>query len=401
MKLSVIGLGKLGSPLVACLASKGFEVIGVDVDQDKVRAINGGQHPPVDEPGLQDLLFANSERISATVDTQSAVLKSSVTFVIVPTPSDENGRFSLKYILPVCEKIGEALTRKSEFHIVVIVSTVMPGDCDGEIKKALESASGLKCGEGFGLCYNPEFVALGSVIKDFLNPDFILLGYEDPLSNCRVRSIYQRICSAPIRAMNRINAEIAKLSLNSYVTMKISFANMLCRICEQISGADVDVITDAIGTDSRIGHKYLKGAVSYGGPCFPRDNRALAVLAESVGTSSEIPKTIDRFNRFQIQEVANLVENNRKGPVTVLGLPYKVGTAVMEESAGVSILEELRGRNIPTDIYITETTDTIVLALPYTGNPIPDGKIIIDCWRAFPELKEKAKKYIALGRCDS
>jgi UDPglucose 6-dehydrogenase len=400
MKLSVIGLGKLGSPMLACFASKGFEVIGVDADQNKVRAINGGKYPPVDEPGLQGLLIASTSQIVASVDIEDAVLKTDITFVVVATPSQEDGKFSLEYVFPVCEKIAQALRNKNTFHTVVITSTVMPGDCDGPIKETLERVSGLKCGEHFGLCYNPEFIALGSVIKDFLNPDFVLLGAEDPLSECRVRSIYNKVCSAPVKTMSRINAEIAKLSLNSYVTTKISFANMLARICERLPGADVDVVTNAIGTDSRVGSKYLKGSVSYGGPCFPRDNRALAALADDLGTSSDIPKTIDRFNRFQVQELANLVENTTKGPVAVLGMPYKAGTLVTEESFGRALLRELSDRHIESSEFISDQTSVVVLALPELL-VIPEfikGRIVIDCWRAYPEAKNIAKRYIGLGQ---
>lgn len=399
MKLSVIGLGKLGSPTLACFAHKGFEVIGVDADQEKVRAINGGQHPPVNEPGLQEFLTANVSRISATVSIEQAVSRSDVTFVVVATPSLADGKFSLDYVLPVCEKIGAALQQKHTFHTVVITSTVMPGSCDGVILETLERFSGMRCGEGFGLCYNPEFIALGSVIKDFLNPDFVLLGAEDPLSEYRVRKIYNTICGAPVKTMSRINAEITKLSLNSYITAKISYANMLARICERIPGADVDIVTDALGTDSRIGPKYLKGSVSYGGPCFPRDNRALAVLADELGTSSDLPRTVDRFNRFQIQELANLVENTSKGPVSVLGMTYKQGTDVTEESVGKLLVEELRSRQIDVYPYVTMYSDVVVLTLP--GLPVFSyllkGRKIIDCWRAYPELKEVAKKYIGLG----
>ncbi len=401
MKLSVIGLGKLGSPMVACFASKGFDVIGVDYDQNKVRAINGGQQPPVDEPGLQELLTTNIPRIVASVSVEDAVVKTDITFVVVATPSQDNGKFSLEYILPVCEKIGKALKEKNSFHTVVITSTVMPGDCDGPIKQKLEFVSNLKCGEGFGLCYNPEFIALGSVINDFLNPDFVLLGAEDPLSECRVRSVYSKICSAPVKSMSRLNAEIAKLSLNSYITAKISFANMIARICERLPGADADVVTGAIGADSRIGSKYLKGAVSYGGPCFPRDNRALAALADELGTSSELPNTVDRFNRFQVQELANLVENAAKGPVAVLGMPYKAGTLVTEESFGKSLLRELKERHIDASEFINDWTSVVVLALPgLTVIPeFVENRILIDCWRAYPEFKDIAGKYIGLGQC--
>ena len=392
-RIGIIGAGKLGSPMAACLASKGFDVVICDIDPDKVKAINEGR-APVEETGLQDLLFANRERLRATVDIGEAVRFGQITFVVTATPSGPDDRFSLEYILPVCEEIGRTLSKPCEkpaFHTVVITSTVMPGDTWGPIREALESRSGRKCGESFGLCYSPEFIALGSVIRDFLNPDFVLLGASDPLSEARVSSVYKRISDAPIAAINIPCAEITKLAINSYITTKISFANMLLRICGEIPGANVDVVTGAMGLDSRIGKKYLKGGVSYGGPCFPRDNRALATLGQSY------PLVIDSFNRAQITWLAKVVEKNSKGPITVRGLAYKADTSVETESAGNLLLQELWKRAEPVE---QDGTETVVIMLPDPKFKDLDytGKTVIDCWRFLPELaNDPTIRYIPLG----
>lgn len=385
--------------MVACLASKGFKVIGVDVDPYKVDCINKGL-APVKEDALQSLISQNKDYICATQSIEDAVSKTNITFVIVATPSGSDGKFSLEYMLPACEEIGKAIQKKKSFHVVVVTSTVMPGDCDSKILDVLEKTSGLKSGEGFGLCYNPEFIALGSVVRDFLNPDFILLGTNDPLSECRVRQIYERVCpNAPIKSMSRLNAEITKLSLNSYITTKISFANMIARLCELIPGADVDVITDAIGTDSRVGKKYLKGGISYGGPCFPRDNRALAVLAEELGSYSEIPKIVDSFNRTLILWLADLVQETYFQRVFVSGLSYKNGTDLTEEAPGLLLLEELKRRIVPI-AERPEDADVIVITMGEPPDIVWHGKTVIDCWRIAPYLKDKCK-YIGLGQgCD-
>ncbi len=384
MRISVVGLGKLGAPMSACLASKGFNVMGVDTDLKKVRDINDGL-APVLETGLQELLKEPGMCLAATTDLDWAVQLTDVTFVVTATPSESDGKFSLKYVLPVCEKIGEALAKKDKFHVVVITSTVMPGDCDGPIKDALERASGKVCGEQFGLVYNPEFIALGSVIKDFLNPDFVLLGANDPLSYARVAQIYESCIDSPvIKTMSRINAELTKLALNSYLTVKISFANMLARICETLPDTNVDIVTDAIGTDSRIGKKYLKGAISYGGPCFPRDNRALATL-----TDCPIPATIDKFNRDQIKWLADFVLSIAKaGDIAVLGTSYKPGTEVTEESAGFLLQQELIWRY--GERFSWKETGTVVLAQPCPefADLNYSGKLVIDCWRAFGFLAD-------------
>lgn len=396
MKISVIGLGKLGSPTAACFASKGFHVIGVDSDEVKVADINS-RKAPVSETGLQDLLNEPGMYLSATTDLDLAVRETDITFVIVSTPSVESGRFSLDYVLPVCAKIGEALRDKNKFHVVVITSTVMPGDCDGAIKETLESASGKVCGEQFGLCYNPEFIALGSVIYNFLHPDFVLLGANDPLSYARVAQIYESCIDSPvIKSMSRINAELTKISLNSYITTKISFANMLGRICEKFEGADVDVVTDAIGADSRIGKKYLKAGVSYGGPCFPRDNRALATLAPEF---AGIPQATDEFNRSQIKWLADFVlSRSAAGDIAVLGKSYKPATDVTEESAGLLLEQEIIKRH--GECFSWKETGTVVICQPCPefANLNFSGKTVIDCWRFLPHLKDCPDvDYVPLG----
>jgi UDPglucose 6-dehydrogenase len=178
MRISVIGLGKLGAPLAAVFAYKGFEVVAVDINRSYVDAVNAGR-APVDEPRLQELIDASRGRLHATTDASDAVADTDVTFVIVPTPSDANGRFSNAALVSAMESIGAGLRRKDAYHIVVVTSTVMPGSTGGEIRAALERHSGRKVGRTLGLCYNPEFIALGSVIRDMLQPDMILVGESD------------------------------------------------------------------------------------------------------------------------------------------------------------------------------------------------------------------------------
>src|SRR5207248_1487779 len=218
---------------------------------------------------------------------------------IVPTPSEADGGFSLKYAISAAETIGAGLKQKSDFHLVVLTSTVMPGATGGEFLPALEKYSGKKCGEGFGLCYNPEFIALGSVIHDMLNPDFILIGESDPRSGEILEHLQLGVCdNVPlVSRMNFVNAELSKLAVNTFITTKISYANMLAQVCETLPGADVDVVTSAIGCDTRIGQKYLKGALGYGGPCFPRDNLAFAALAGHNGVPALLAEATHDLNR--------------------------------------------------------------------------------------------------------
>src|SRR5579872_7504814 len=206
MKLSIIGLGKLGAPMAAVMAQKGHMVVGVDVNPDFVAAIREGR-APVSEPGLAETIQANRERLTATLDYEEAILATEATFIIVPTPSNPDGRFSVRFVLSAAEKIGAALRKKSEWHLVVLSSTVMPGATGGQLLPALEAASGKRCGIDFGLCYNPEFIALGSVIRDMLNPDMILIGESDERSGTLLERFYKGVCdsSPSIQRMNYVN----------------------------------------------------------------------------------------------------------------------------------------------------------------------------------------------------
>lgn len=402
MRVSVIGLGKLGSPLAAVLASKGHQVIGVDVNPDFVRLLGAGR-APVEEPGLQELIDASKTRIRATTDFQQAVQESEISFVIVPTPSDSRGGFSNKYVLSAVNAIGQALRKKRDYHVVNITSTVMPGSTDGEIKDALETASGREVGNTVGLCYNPEFIALGSVIRDMLYPDMILLGESDARAGDVLESIYRSTCekNPPVMRMNLVNAELTKISVNTYVTTKISYANMLAEMCERLPGADVDIVTAALGMDSRIGKKYLKGALGYGGPCFPRDNIAFGQLARSLGARADLAESTDRLNRHQIDRLAAAASRllGGRSRVGILGLSYKPETAVIEESQGVALAARLseEGR----EVYVHDPLALVGAMAVLQDKVVPiisveeciqavDVLVITTPWPQFAQLPQKA-----------
>lgn len=416
-RVSVIGLGKLGLPISACLAARGFNVWGVDTDARKVESVQQRQ-AVLYEPGLEAMLRNCGPRLNATTDLALAVRETDLSMLIVPTPSEADGSFSLRYILPACRAIGQAIRNKTTYHLVVITSTVMPGATGGVIRENIEGASGMACGERWGLCYSPEFVALGSVIKDFLNPDFILIGQYDARSGDGLEAIYRKLHgnAVPASRLSLVNAELAKIAVNTFITTKITFANMLAGICQNLPGGNVDEVTQAIGLDSRIGHKYLKGAIGYGGPCFPRDNRAMAALAHEVQASAALAESVDRENRRNVAGLATLVHRHlpRGGRVGILGLSYKPDTDVVEQSQGVLLARTLADEGVPVTVYdpaamnnaralLTDgvtyastgrecvvSSDVVVLVTPWTefrrldaealyrnGSP----RVLIDCWR--------------------
>lgn len=430
--LSVIGLGKLGLPTALAFAKAGFKVFGYEIDRIRADKIKKGISPIV-EPGVQEYLNRYGNNLHIVDSIKEAVDNSDVTFIIVPTPSDEDGTFSLKFVMPVIDEIGKSLKSKKSFHITVVVSTITPSSMERYIKPRLEELSGKKCGIDFGLCYNPEFVALGSVLKDFENPDFNLIGESDKKSGDILESIYRKVCkSSPhIARMNFINAELVKLALNTYVTTKITYANMLARICEKLEGADIDVVTGALGLDTRVGSKYLKGGLGYGGPCFPRDNRALSSFAKKLGINTKLPDMVDEVNREQPKYVVQVIKNyltDYKSAVGIMGITYKSGTDVTEESQGLKIAQLLNYEgyncftfdtveplNLPTDIkYIRDFDEffgkvkviVVSVASAHFKNLIEnalnkysgENKVIIDCWRYLKDINFPSHiKYIRLG----
>jgi len=344
MKLSVFGLGKLGCPMLAVFAESGYHVVGYDIDPASVEAVNNGK-PPVDEPGLQELFERNRERFSATTDVQEAVFQTHASFIIVPTPSGDDAFFLNDFVVKAVAQIGKALKLKSEYHLVVVTSTVMPGSTEVVIKNTLEKASGREVGMNLGLCYSPEFIALGTVIHDMQYPDIILVGQSDEKAGDMLEKIMTKVVKSKpeCHRMNFVCAELAKISVNTFVTTKISYANMIAAMCDGLPGADVNVVTSAIGCDTRIGRKCLKGATGYGGPCFPRDNKAFSSLGRKLGVGVQLAEATDAINTNQVQRIAALVQFHvdAGAKVAILGLSYKPDTSVSTESQSFVVATEL------------------------------------------------------------
>jgi UDPglucose 6-dehydrogenase len=426
MRIAVIGLGKLGAPLAAVVASKGNDVIGIDVNPAVVELVNDGR-APVEEPGLQELITAAGRRLVATTDLTTAA-DADVSILLVPTPSDDRGAFSNEYVLAAVEAIGRALNARDGYHVLVVGSTVMPGSCDAEIRPALERVSRRVVGETVGLCYSPEFIALGNVIRDMLEPDMVLIGQSDPRAGDVLERLYKGVCEndPPFRRMNLVNAELTKIAVNTYVTMKISYANALADLCERLPSADVDVVTEALGLDTRIGRKYLRGAIAYGGPCFPRDNKAFATLARDLGTQALLAEATDAVNVAQSDRLARIVQSQLRdgNAIGILGLSYKPDTSVTEESPGVALARILADAGYQVHVFdpvatdaavaalggaaqgaasveeLLERSDLVVIATPSLGERGVDGErpVIVDCWGVVSEGLADRANVIRLGR---
>jgi UDPglucose 6-dehydrogenase len=426
----VVGLGKLGLCLAAVLADSGFRVWGIDVDRRRVEAIERGTLRSA-EPRLEALLRSTRGVLQATTQYE-AVKQTRATFVVVPTPSKKSGEFSLEYVAAAMKEIGAALAGKRGYHLVVLCSTVMPGSMDEVVLPTLQRASGKKVPEELGLCYNPEFIALGNVIDGLRNPDFVLVGESDEKAGEMLGHIQSKMCSnnPSMERMGFLNAELTKISVNAFVTMKMSFANTLAEICERLPGGDVDKVTRAIGRDRRIGANYLRGAIGYGGPCFPRDNVAFARFAKKVGVSADLARATDTVNRRQVERILKIIEDRRlpkSSSIGVLGIAYKQDTNVFEASQPLMLATALAESGYKVHVYdpavdrsmlpglpnlrvepsadaCLAASDLCVIATPWKSfsrieKSKLSGKTVLDCWRILNGNRPgDPSRYLALGQ---
>ncbi len=355
-RISVIGLGKLGLCTAACLASAGYNVTGLDIKKEYVAGLKSG-NLPFFEQDLEQVIRGAGTNLTFTTSATDAIRNSDISFIIVPTPSEQNGSFSNRFIIDVLERIGPSLKEKQDFFIVNVVSTVMPGSCSRIFTPLLEDLTGKRVGQDIGLAYNPEFIAIGSVIKDFCNPDLVLIGESDFRTGQIIEKIYSHTCkNTPYMAHTSFyNAEITKLALNCYCTMKISFANNIARICDNIPETDPGRICEIMGHDSRIGSKYIKPGLGFGGPCFPRDNEAFMEFTRQnngfTGLQEAVIKINEEIPARLIKKI--VIEAEKFGNcIALLGLAYKPGTYLTECSQALYIANSLADNFPELDIRV-------------------------------------------------
>jgi UDPglucose 6-dehydrogenase len=398
--VSVFGLGKLGACIAATLAARGFNVVGVDIDPEKVHRVNAGL-APVEEPLLAETIADGKTRLRATLDVREAVA-TDVSFFIPPSPSLPDGSFSNEFLLKAMQPLAKAVRDAGKKgHLFVSSSTTTPNACDSVLIPMIEKETGWKCGPDFGFCYNPEFIALGNVINGLLDPDMVLIGESQPEYGEALEAAYKKYNrNRPnIARMSIISAELTKISLNSYITMKISFTNQLRMIAEQFPKADIHVMLDALGSDTRIGKKYLRAGLSYGGPCFPRDNRLLAYAAREVGLEAPLAEASDRVNELTKEKLLEQVREftTKQDTVAVLGLSYKPDTYITEESAGLFLAQHLKrhGYKVLVHDYGAKPANSPslhefdVLADPGTLAGRKDVKVVVLCcpWPQYKSVK--------------
>lgn len=417
MDVSIFGFGKVGTALGVALASKGHEIIGVDVNEKIINEINRG-FPPFPEGKLDIFLKKYHEKIRATKDYEEPIKKTGLSFIIVPTPSTKEGPFDNKYIYETFEQSIPYLKEKGSLHTFVICSTVSPGSMK-EFKKFFEE-KGFKDGENFRLYYNPAFIRQGSIINDFLFPDIVLIGGSEKEGNEFLEDFWKEVVGpeVPFVSTNFINAELAKITLNTFVTLKISFSNLIGSLCEKHKGANADIVMSAIRESKQIvGKKLLSPALGYGGPCLPRDNTALRAFAK-FPEEIDLSKVVDAVNHSVVDRIIKSIESIHKEgeSIGVLGLTYKTDTYLTVESQALQIANNLserfgevrtydpmaEERNCNTKEEVIENSDVILLLTPWKEfSEISEeqlkGKKIYDAWRVWENKLCKEENYHALG----
>jgi GDP-mannose 6-dehydrogenase len=352
LRISVFGLGYVGTVSAGCLAQHGHEVVGVDPVQTKVDLINDGRSPII-EAEISEMIASSvkSGRLRATSDPVQAVMETELSFVCVGTPSQANGNLDLRYIRRICEQVGAALKNKAERHTVVIRSTILAGTMHKIVLPVLEECSGKKAGVDFGVCHNPEFLREGSAVRDFNDPPKTVIGELDQASGEILVSLYQKL-HAPLIRTNLETAEMVKYVDNCWHALKIGFANEIGNLCKSFT-VDSHEVMKIFCQDRKlnISAAYLQPGFAFGGSCLPKDLRALSYQAKMHDLELPILMSILVSNEMQVSRGLRLIMENGHKRVGILGFSFKAGTDDLRESPVIEVVERLLGKGYDLRIY--------------------------------------------------
>jgi GDP-mannose 6-dehydrogenase len=352
LRISIFGLGYVGTVSAGCLADDGHEVLGVDPLPTKVDLINRGQSPIIEtDIGEIIAVTAKAGRLRATSDPGQGIRETELSFVCVGTPSQANGNLDLRYIRRICEQIGEALKSKSARHTVVIRSTILPGTMHRMVIPTLEEFSGKKAGVDFGVCNNPEFLREGSAVKDFRQPPKTVIGELDQASGDILAALYRKL-DAPLIRTNLETAEMVKYVDNSWHALKIGFANEIGTLGKSL-GVDAHEVMQIFCQDRKlnISTAYLSPGFAFGGSCLPKDLRALSYQAKMLDLQLPILTSILPSNEMQIARGIQLITEKGHTRVGILGFSFKAGTDDLRESPLIEVIERLIGKGYDLRIY--------------------------------------------------
>lgn len=350
--VSVFGLGYVGAVTAACLANRGCNVIGVDVNPRKVDMFESGR-APVLEPGLEQLIVEgrNAQRLRATTDTEMAIQNSDISFVCVGTPSMHNGRLDLNSVEHSCREIGRALRHKEGFHWVVTRSTVLPGTGRSLVIPTLEAASGKRAGVDFAVCSNPEFTREGCAVSDYMNPAMTVLGSDVPEHLEAIRDVYAEFPGKLFSTTLNV-AEMVKYTCNAFHALKIAFANEIGTMCKQLE-VDVPQMMEIFTSDTKlnISTAYLKPGAAFGGSCLPKDLRAISYRAKQLDVELPLINSILPSNDAHLERAIDAIILTKRKNISVLGLSFKPGTDDLRESPYVRLIKQLLGEGCNVQIW--------------------------------------------------
>ncbi|MEE4285187.1 MAG: UDP-glucose/GDP-mannose dehydrogenase family protein [Mariniphaga sp.] len=345
MKISVVGTGYVGLVSGTCFAETGIDVMCVDVDQNKIERLKNGEIP-IYEPGLEDIFKRNVEkgRLQFSVNLAASIENADVVFIAVGTPPDEDGSADLKYVLGVAREIGQNMNH----YMVVVTKSTVPVGTSVKVKNAIQEELDKRGVDiPFDVASNPEFLKEGSAVQDFLRPDRIVIGTDSAKAQAVMNRLYKPFLlnGHPILFMDITSSEMTKYAANSMLATRISFINDIANLCE-ILGADIDAVRKGIGSDPRIGNKFLYPGTGYGGSCFPKDVQALIRTADDNGYPLEILKAVENVNTRQKSILFNKVKNHFNGDLkgrkfALWGLAFKPKTDDMREAPSLVIIEKM------------------------------------------------------------
>ena len=364
MNVSIVGSGYVGTTVAACFADLGHDVVNVDVDEDVVAAINDGR-APIHEPGLDELLAEHGgEGLRATTD-YAAIRDTDVTFLALPTPSEDDGSIDLSVMKAGARSLGEALAEKEGYHLVVVKSTVIPTTTEEVIAPLLEAASGETVGEEFDVAMNPEFLREGSAVADFRHPDKVVLGTTSDRADRRLSEVFDPLVETAgdphvVRTGIR-EAEMIKYANNAFLASKVSLINELANVCKEY-GVDSAEVAEAIGLDDRIGSRFLEAGLGWGGSCFPKDVAALIAAARAKGYEPSLLKAVVEVNDRQPERLLDMLRERVEvdgARVAVLGLSFKPGTDDVRNSRAIPIIDRLLADEADVVAYDPVATDNM------------------------------------------
>lgn len=351
MRISIFGLGYVGCVSAGCLSSMGHQVIGVDVNQNKVDLINQGK-PTIIEKDIDELIKSgvNKDLLKATSDPYEAVLNSDVSIIAVGTPSSKTGHLDLSYIYKVAEQIGYALSKKNTFHVIAIRSTVLPGTCQ-KVSALIENASDKKRNVHFSVISNPEFLREGTAVNDYFNPPLTLIGCDNIYACNTMLEMYAEIPGEKVCTEIKI-AEIMKYVNNTFHALKVVFGNEIGNICKALN-IDSHKVMEIFCMDKQlnISSYYFKPGFAYGGSCLPKDTRALKTLAKDLYINTPVINSIELSNVIQKENALDIIVSKGKKKIGILGLSFKQGTDDLRNSAIVEVVERLLGKGYEIKIY--------------------------------------------------